>query len=182
MTNTSTLPADTSASVRPDLLGQVAAATAGVCAIGLAIYQVVTPGPPEASYETVSDWVREALFTGFLLTSVLGTAAAVRHGLAPRRPAAMVMVGYGLIALGVAAGMVLREDPDWFMFLGAPGQLLSMAGFLWWAISGWRSRVLPGAVALLAGVGGVVGFLGAELGLSVLIGAFWLWLAARIRS
>src|SRR5688500_3871956 len=185
MTNTSAAPLTPPHTDRRDTLGwiaAVAAVAAGLCAIGLAIYQVVTPGPPEPSYQSAADWARELLFTGFLLGSIAGTAAAMRHGLAPRVPAWLVMAGYGLITVGVVAGMALRDDPDWFMLLGAPGQLLSMTGFVWWAVAGWRRRILPGAVALLGGVGGVVGFVGAELGLSVLIGAFWLWLAARIRS
>jgi hypothetical protein len=73
--------------------------------------------------------------------------------------------------------MLLRDDPDWFFVLGGPGNLLAAAGFVTWAIWSRRRRVLPLFAALLCGVGGVVAVLFSELGTSVLIGAFFLWLA-----
>jgi hypothetical protein len=44
---------------------------------------------------------------------------------------------------------------------------------------GHRTRVLPLAVALLCGIGGVVAVLGSELGTSVLIAGFWFYLTSQ---
>ena len=178
MTNLQLHP-ESSATTAP-LWARGAAVAAAAGAVALAVYQVATPGPPEASYDTVSDWVRETLVMVFLLGTVGGAQGAARAGLAPPVPAALVSAGHGLIAVGVAIGMALRDDPDWFMLLGGPGQILSTVGFVWWAVAGWRKGILPGAVALLAGVGGTVAFLGSEIGLSVLVAGFWFWVAARL--
>ena len=160
---------------------RVAALAAGTSAVALAVYQVATPGPPSAGYDDWSDWVREVLSMVFFLGTVGGAQGVARAGLVPQRPAALVSVGYGLIAVGVGIGMVLRDDPDWFMLLGGPGQILSTVGFVWLAVAGWRRGTLPGAVSLLAGVGGTVAFLGAEVGLSVIVAGFWFWAAAQLR-
>jgi hypothetical protein len=181
MTETSMQPSSR-ADAHPATGAAAAAVVAGACSLALAIYQVATPGPGGATYESFADWLREGLFTAYLAGSIVAAGAAERRRLAPRVPALLVMGGYALILLGVAIGMVLRDDPDWFMLLGGPGQLLSMAGFIAWAVVGWRRRTLPGPVALLAGIGGAVAVLGSELGLSVLVAAFWLWLAARLRG
>jgi hypothetical protein len=153
--------------------------TAGATAVGMAIYQVATPGGPGASYDSALDWVRELLFLAYLLASIGAVIGAYRTGLAPRAAAWLVTVGYGAIAAGVLVGMVLRDDPDWFMLLGAPGNLLGAAGLVAWAVWAFRHRVLPGFAALLCGVGGLSAVLFAEVGTSVLIGAFWLYLAFR---
>lgn len=152
---------------------------AGLTAIAVAIYQVATPGTPQASYDCAADWLREALFAGYLLLAVATVLLAHRAGLAPRAAALLVSLGYGAIAVGVAVGMALQDDPDWFMVLGGPGNLLAIAGFVTWAVWGRRRKVLPWSAALLCGVGGSVAILFSELGTSVLVGAFFLWLAFR---
>ena len=43
---------------------------------------------------------------------------------------------------------------------------------------GHRTRVLPLAVALLCGIGGGVAVLGSELGTSLLIAGFWVYLTS----
>jgi hypothetical protein len=172
MTQTQT----TTRSVNP--AGAVAPALAGTAAIAMAIYQVARPGTPSATYDGLLDWLRELIFLLYLLGSIAAMTRALRSGLATRWPAALVRGGYALIAIGVTAGMILQEDPDWFFVLGGPGQLAGIVGFVWFAVSGYRRRLLPPWAALLAGVGGVTAILMSELGTSVLIGAFWLWLAA----
>lgn len=156
-------------------------AIAGSAAVAIAIYQVATPGTPTATFDSPLDWIREVLFLSYLLASIGSIRLAARSGLATRWPALLVSVGYGLISVGAAYGMVTREDPDWFFVLAGPGQLLAIVGFIWFAISGFRRRVLPGWAALLAGAGGTVAIIMAELGSSVLIGAFWLWVASQSR-
>jgi hypothetical protein len=81
----------------------------------------------------------------------------------------------------VAAGLALREDPEWFVVLGLPGNLLGGIGFIMAAVAGWRATRIPGWAALLLGAGGFVAILGAELGTTVLIGCYWLWYARWMR-
>lgn len=89
-----------------------------------------------------------------------------------------MIAGYSLITAGVMIGLALREDPDWFFLLGGPGLLLSSAGFIIFAISARRRKILPLWAAVLLGVGGVLALFLAEIGTSVLIGSFWLYIAA----
>jgi hypothetical protein len=178
MTNT-TITATSSRSITG---AWVPAAVAGVSATVLAVYQVVTPGAPGASFESASDWLREGMFATYLVAAILATLAGARAEMVRRTPAGLLVAGYSMILVGVTIGMLLRDDPDWFMLLGGPGVLLSTAGFVAWAVVGWRRGTLPGAVAILCGVGGPVAILGSELGLSVLAGAFWIWVSARLRS
>jgi hypothetical protein len=164
---------------RRETASRVATGVAGAAALMMAVYQVASPGTPEATFDSALDWARELIFLGYLCSAVVATVLAARRGTAPRSAARLITFGYGAVAVGVAAGMAMREDPDWFMLLGGPGNLLAMAGFVTWAVWGHRTRVLPPAVALLCGVGGVVAVLGAELGTSVLISGFWFYLTSQ---
>lgn len=157
----------------------VGPALAGSAAIGLAIYQVATPGPAGAQFDTALDWVREVLFMVYLLASITTFEIAVRHQLAGRVPARLIQAGYALIAVGAGFGMALRDDPDWFFFLAGPGLLLSTVGFLLFAVGAFRRRALPLWAAVLAGVGGALAIIMSELGTGVLIGAFWVYVASR---
>ena len=103
---------------------------AGAFAIGLALYQVLTPGSPVATYETVSDFVREGLFLGYLVFSIAAVLVARRADRLPGAGPVLVALGYGLLAFGVGAGFVLMEDPQWFAALGMPGNLLAGIGFV----------------------------------------------------
>lgn len=154
---------------------------AGVSAIAMAIYHVATPGPPEAGYESPLDWVREGLFLAFLVATVLAVWSSVHSALAPRATALLITVAYGAIAVGVLVGLVLQDDPSWFMFLGGPGILLSAAGFVIWAVWGARRQVVPVWAAVLCGIGGLLVIVSSEFGTSVLLGGFWLYLAFRDR-
>ncbi len=176
MTNT---PAAATTIARPLRTNPVVPAIAGVAAIGLAIYQVATPGSATASYDSFSDWLRETLFLLYLLGSIGALTLALSDGVSAKVPTRMIQAGYALIAFGAAAGMVLRDDPDWFFVLAGPGLLLSTVGFIWLAIDAYRRRTLPLWAAVHAGAGGAVAILMSELGTSVLIGAFWVYLAHR---
>jgi hypothetical protein len=83
--------------------------------------------------------------------------------------------------IGVGAGLVLREDPEWFGVLGLPGNLLASIGFIVAALAGWRSRRIPGWAATLLGVGGFFAILAGEFGTTVLIGCYWLWYSRWIQ-
>lgn len=159
--------------------GRAAAATAGLCAIGLAVYGALSTAPPEADYDSLGGNLREVVFFAYLVGSILGIAAMYRAGIATKRPTFMIGVGYGLVAFGVLAGFVLRDDPAWFVVVGGPGNLLALIGWIVFAVVTVRSQRLPTWAAVLAGVGGVFAVLFADFGSGVLIGCFWLYLAPR---
>lgn len=163
-------------------LAPVTAVMAGLAAIGTAVYQVATPGPPQATFETLGDWLRELLFVGYLAASVGAVVLARRHRLAPAASAWLVGLGYGAILGGVLYAAVTRDDPDWFFVLAGPGNLAAIVGFVLWAVWGAKERVLPTRAALLCGVGGTVAVLLAELGTPVLVGSFFLYLATRLHA
>lgn len=177
MTQTATSPAATSR----DLPLSVLAATAGLAALATAAYHLLTPGSPQATFGSVSDWTRDLLFLTYLLAAV-GTALVGRaRSLVPTAAAALVGAGYGLVAAGVAAGLVLQDDPDWFFLLAGPGLVASFAGFVVWAVVGVRRRVLPVWAAVWLVVGGLFAVVGGEAGLSAIIGSFWIWYVAGHR-
>jgi len=153
---------------------------AGITAIAMAVYQVATPGAPSADFDSVLDWAREALFLTYLVTSMAAITVARRAGLAPRAAYLLITLGYGAIAAGVIAGMIARDDPAWFFVVGGPGNLAAAIGFVIFAVHLRRRVGFPLWSAVLCGVGGVLAVLMSELGTSVLIGAFWLFLAGRL--
>jgi hypothetical protein len=165
----------TEARPRPTSLQTAAPIGAGLAAITMALTLVLTPGPPAADYETASGLAHEALTLLYLVLSIAAALVSRRLGDLPGRGPMLVAVGYGLLVIGVAAGLALREDPEWFAILGLPGNLLASIGFVVAALAGWRSKSIPGWAALLLGAGGFVAILGGELGLTVLIGCYWLW-------
>jgi hypothetical protein len=179
-------PAMTTSTTTPDtravLTGTLLPTMAGAAAIAQAIFQVAMPGSPDATFGSWSDWTRDILLLAYLLGSIGGVVVAHRHGLAPRAAVWLVGVGYGAIVVGVAIGLLLQRDPDWFMLLGGPGNLLAVAGFATWAVVGHRRRIMPVWAALWCGIGGVVAVFLSELGSSVIIGAFWIYLATRIKA
>jgi len=167
----------TEARPRPSSLQTAAPIGAGISAIAMALTQVLTPGPPAADYETLSGIAREGLMLAFLGFSIAAVLVSRRLGDLPGKGPLVVAVGYGLLVVGVAAGLALREDPEWFAVLGLPGNLLASIGFIVAALAGWRVRRIPGWAAMLLGVGGFVAILGSEFGTTVLIGCYWLWYA-----
>jgi hypothetical protein len=167
----------TDAGPSPTALQTAAPIGAGLSAIAMALTQVLTPGPPTADYESASGLAREGLTLTLLVFSIAAVLVSRRLGDLPGKGPLLVAVGYGLLVVGVAAGLALREDPEWFAVLGLPGNLLASIGFIVAALAGWRSRRIPGWAAVLLGAGGFVAILGAELGTTVLIGCYWLWYA-----
>lgn len=162
---------------RPTAQQVAAPIGAGISAIAMALTQVLTPGPPTADYETLSGVAREGLTLALLVFSIAAVLVSRRLGDLPGKGPMLVAIGYGLLIIGVSAGLALREDPEWFAVLGLPGNVLASIGFIVAALAGWRARRIPGWAAALLGVGGFVAILGAELGTTVLIGSYWLWYA-----
>jgi hypothetical protein len=167
----------TEARPRPSSLQTAAVIGAGLSAIAMALTQVLTPGPPTADYEALSGLAREGLTLTLLAFSIAAVLVSRRLGDLPGKGPLFVAIGYGLLVVGVAAGLALREDPEWFAVLGLPGNLLASIGFIVAALAGWRARRIPGWAAMLLGVGGFVAILGSEFGTTVLIGCYWLWYA-----
>lgn len=161
--------------------GRVLTAAVGALAIALAVLVVgVLPASEQNPDDLYADrwaYVRD----GGLLLLLLGTIAAVevvrRRRLGPDVATRLIQVGYSLVAIGVAAGLILGSDPGWFVVLAGPGILASVVGFVWWAIHAARHRVFPVWAAALLGVGGLTALALAEYGTPVLIGSFWLYLA-----
>lgn len=161
--------------------GRPLAVLLGVLAIALAVLVVTVVPPPEQDTEALytSAWqvVRDVGLLAYLLATIAAVELARRRSTVGAVAARLVQGGYGLIAIGVIAGFVLQDDPDWFFVLAGPGLLASAAGFVTWAVQARRRRLLPLWAALLLGIGGVTAIAGAELGTGVLIGSFWLYQA-----
>lgn len=150
----------------------------GAVALGMTVFVLVTV-PRGGVYDGPEDHVADAIFVAFLVTSILGAAAAYRDALAPRLVPALIGAGYGLVCSAVVAMSILRHEPSWFIFLAGPGQLLAIAGFATWAVWGRRRGGFSWPVALLCGLGGLTAIIGSEAGLTLLIVGFWFSLAAR---
>lgn len=159
--------------------GRVAMVLAGTSAIALAVVLVTVEGPPEFRLETASDWLRELGLLLYLAASIVAVAAVRGREQIARAPSVLIQIGYGLLVIGVSAGVILADDPDWFFVLGGPGNLMAGVGFVWWAVWASVTRTLPVWLAILGGVGGFVAVLGSEFGTGVLIGSFWLVMAAQ---
>lgn len=154
-----------------------AALVTGLTAIALGIFQVASGGPYEdVVYGSWTDYIRDLLFLAYLVGSIVAIRAIHARGVAPRTPVRMIVAGYTLITIGVATCLALREELDWFFALAGPGLLLSSFGFVMCAVWTGRNHVLPKWLSLLLGVGGVGGVIFSEIGTSVLIGAFWLFM------
>lgn len=148
--------------------------------MGIAVYLLARGVPPEPTFSSFLDWLREGLLAAYLVASAAAVEGLRRAGIAGARPVRAIQAGYGLILVGVLASVVLRDDPEWFVVVGLPGNLLASVGFAVLGVTTYRRRTLPGWAAALLGVGGFFAILFAELGTSVLIGSFWLYAAARL--
>lgn len=151
-----------------------AAATAGA----LALVLVLRDGKPEPNFSDLAQYAQDGLFMAYLVAAAVALVLASRAGLVARTAARLVAAGYGMLVVGVAAGMALREDPEWFAVIGGPGNLLAGIGFVVLAVAAVRRRTLPVPQAVLGGVGGFFAVLMSELGSGVLVAAFFAWLAA----
>jgi hypothetical protein len=162
--------------------GRTTAIALGCVAIALAIAVVSVAAPPKDNddlYESAWDFVRDAGFLLYLGLSIAAVEIARRRAVAPTAASRCIQVGYLLIAVGVAIGLVIQDDPDWFFALAGPGILASIVGFVWWAIRGVRDQVLPLWAGVLLGVGGLTAILGAQAGTTVLVGSAWIYLGSR---
>lgn len=152
-------------------------------AIALAVVVVTVVPPSEQDsdklYTSAWQYVRDIALLVYLIVTIVAVEIARHRSAITTRPARFVQAGYALIAVGVIAGLALRDDPDWFFVLAGPGLLASAIGFVWWAAQARRRRILPTWAAVLLAVGGVTAIVGTEAGTGVLIGSFWLYAGFR---
>ena len=164
-TTRSTLPA-------PAALGGLGFIVAGAI--------VAVEGPSGGTYETATAYVTDAAFaTGLVLLAValtmLGRAVA-----APRHAVRAAAAGQLLLSLGVLAGVALGEDPAWFGAVAGPAILLTLYGTVRTGVHAFKARALPRPAAVLLALTVPVAIVpGGEAGGTMIIGALWLWLAAR---
>lgn len=161
-----------------DVQGRRAAAwAASAAAAALALVLVWRDGPPKPDFSDPVQYVQDGLFLAYLLSAPVALLLAARAGLVARTAARLVALGYGLLVIGVGAGMVLREDPEWFAVIGGPGNLLAGIGFVVLAVAAVRRRTLPLPLAVFGGIAGFFAVLFSELGSGVLVATFFACLA-----
>lgn len=165
-----------------DERGRVPAAWAAAATAGaLAVLLVMRNRPPEPDFDDPMQYVQDGMFVTYLVAAAAALVLAARAGLVARTAARLVAVGYGMLVVGVLAGMALQEDPEWFAVLGGPGNLIAGIGFVVLAVAAVRRRTLPVPLAVLGGVGGLFAVLFSELGSGVLVAAFFAGLARATR-
>lgn len=161
-----------------DVQGRRAGAwAASATAAALALVLVLREGPSKPDFSDPLQYVQDGLFLAYLVTASIALVLAARAGLVARTAARLVALGYGLLVIGVAAGMVLREDPEWFAFIGGPGNLLAGIGFVVLAVAAARRRTLRVPLAVFGGVAGFFAVLFSEFGSGVLVAVFFACLA-----
>ena len=138
----------------------------------LAGIQLTNP-PFEGDFNTPADYANDASFLAAMLFSVATVVGLRRHFKATRPAVVLAALGQILVSVGVGYALVTGADPDWFVYLGLPGNLLAWVGFIWLGVWAWRSRALPRWVAVLMFVSVPVTLVLADLGGGALTGALW---------
>lgn len=142
-------------------------------------HHALSTSTPIADYDTIGGNSREVAFFAYLVSSIVALSSARNAGIATTRATRMIGVEYTVVAFDGAAGFALRDDPDWFVVVGIPGNLLAIIGWITLGLTSTKQHLLPRWAAILGGVGGVFAVLFAEFGSGVLIGSFWLYPAFR---
>jgi hypothetical protein len=175
---TTTLAPLRSDAKRPALTG-TAALLAAVSYLVLAGIQLTNP-PFDGVLTTPADYANDASFLAGMLFSI-ATVIGLRRHLDATLPAVLVaVIGQGLVSIGVGVALVTGTDPDWFVFLGLPGNLLAWVGYIWLGIWAWRSRALPRWVAVLMAVSVPVTLVLADLGGGIITGALWCGIGVQL--
>jgi hypothetical protein len=163
---------------RPALTG-AAAVLAAVSYFVLAGIQLTNP-PFEGDFTTPADYANDAAFLAGMLFSV-ATLVGLRRHLDASLPA-VLLAGSGqiLVSIGVGVALVTGADPEWFVFLGLPGNLLAWIGYAWLGLWAWRRRALPRWVAVLLIVSVPVTLVLADLGGSALTALLWCGIGVQL--
>jgi hypothetical protein len=134
----------------------------------------------DGDYDSAIAYVNDLVAIAALVLTVPGLLA-LRHAQgAPRGAVECAAIGQGLIAVGIAAGVALGEDPSWFMALGGPGLLLWLVATARLGLHTWRVRLFPRWTALALALTVPVGMILGELGGSILPGILWIYLGSRM--
>lgn len=161
-----------------DVQGRRSAAwAASATAAALALVLVLRDGPSKPDFSDPLQYVQDGLFLAYLVAASLALVLAARAGLVARTAARLIALGYGLLVIGVSAGMALREDPEWFAAIGGPGNLLAGIGFVVLTVAAVRRRTMPVPLAVFGGIAGFFAVLFSELGSGVLVAVFFACLA-----
>ncbi len=156
---------------RPALTG-TAALLAAVSYLVLAGIQLTNP-PFEGVLTTPADYANDASFLAAMLFSVATVVGLGRHLNASLPAVLLASVGQILVSIGVGVGLVTGVDPDWFVFLGLPGNLIAWVGYAWLGVWAWRRRAMPRWVAALLIVSVPVTLVLADLGGSAVTALLW---------
>lgn len=165
---------------RPDPVAAVAAATGGT---GLAVagVLVLTQGPFKGELATTAEYATDVAFAVALVGLAVGLLALAPRIDAPRHAVRAAVAGQALILVGVLAGLASGRDVAWFEVIAGPGLLLWLVGTAWMGVRAYRARRLPRAVAVLLALTVPLAVLPfGEVGGGVVIGALWIWIAARV--
>lgn len=165
---------------RPDprAAALAAAGGAGFVVVGAL---VATTGPFGGDYDRPVEYVADVAFALGLACTALALFAVAHAVRAPRRAAVAAALGQSLILTGVLIGLAQSQDPSWFGALAAPGLLLWLGGTAVIGVGAWRRALLPRPAAALLALSvpvGVAPF--GEIGGAMVLGALWLWIAARV--
>lgn len=154
---------------------------AGLSGLVLAAIQL-TSGPFEGHYVRTVEYFNDFALIG-LLAFAIGGEIGLRHsqGSAPWAMRTAI-TGQCLLIVGISIGIALAEDPDWFIAFGIPGQLLWLTGTIGLGVQTWKARVYPRWTAAGIALSVPFGIIGAEIGLTAVVGVTWLFLGFRMRK
>lgn len=157
-----------------------AATVGGLAFVGLAVSNLANP-PFDGTFDSTPEYVHEALGLTTALM-IAGLFALRRLQGAPRGAVGMAAAGHLLIVLGIAIGLALGEDPEWFFAVAGPGLLLWLIGTVRLGVHTWRAGVLPRWTAVALALTIPVGMMLGEIGGSVVPGVLWVYLGLRFAA
>ena len=113
----------------------------------------------------------------FTIATLIGLR---QHRDAGRGAVAVGTIGLALVSAGVSVALLTGTDPEWFVLLRLPGNLLAWAGHVWLGVWAWRRRALPRWTAAVLFVVVPVTLLLADLGGGILAGILWCGVGAHL--
>ena len=160
-------------------LAGVTALLAAVAYLVLAGIQLTNP-PFDGTLTSPIDYANDASFMAGMLFTIATLIGLRKHCGASKGAVIIATVGLAMVSAGVSVALVTGSDPEWFVVLGLPGNLLAWAGHIWLGVWAWRRRALPRWVAALLFVVVPVTLLLADLGGGILAGMLWCGIGAHL--
>lgn len=154
---------------------RAAAAASALAAAAFLVNAAIQAASPsfDPQISGARDWVNEVTFTIAVAGALVGVLGLARAGVVERRPAYVAGLGFTLLLIGLLPEYATGESPGWFAAVGAPGNLLCLAGLGWAAVGAWTARTVPRAAVPLMPLSVLVGVGLAEFGGAVLAAAWW---------